>query len=56
MMKGGGKHLLDGEVELSSNVKGSQKDLITDEVRDLRNEVSELKEMIKLLIRNEMKK
>ena len=52
MMKGGGKHLLDGEVELSSHVRGSQKDLITDEVRDLRKEVSELKEMIKLLIQN----
>jgi len=52
MMKGGGKHLLDGEVELSSNVRSSQKDLITDEMRDLRNEVSELKEMIKLLIQN----
>ena len=52
MMKGGGKHLLDGEVELSSNVRGSQKDLITDELRDLRKEVSELKEMIKLLIQN----
>ena len=52
MMKGGGKHLLDGEVELSSKVRGFQKDLITDEVRDLRKEVSELKEMIKLLIQN----
>ena len=52
MMKGGGKHLLDGEVELSSNVRGFQKDLITDEVRDLRKEVSELKEMIKLIIQN----
>ena len=52
MMKGGGKHLLHGEVELSSNVRGSQKDLITDEVRDLRKEVNELKEMIKLLIKN----
>ena len=50
MMKGGGEHLLDGEVELGSNVKGSQKDLITEEVRDLRKEVSELKKMIKLLI------
>ena len=52
MMKGGGKHLLDGEIELSSNVRGLQNDLITDEVRDLRKEVSELKEMIKLLIQN----
>ena len=57
MMKGGGKHLLHGEVELSSHVRGSQKDLITDEVRDLRKEVNELKEMIKLLIKtNEIKK
>ena len=57
MMKGGGKHLLHGEVKLSSNVRGSQKDLITDEVRDLRKEVNELKEMIKLLIKtNEIKK
>ena len=52
MMKSGGKHLLHGEVELSSNVRGSQKDLITDEVRDLRKEVNELKEMIKLIIKN----
>ena len=52
MLRGGGKHLLDGEVELSSNVRGSQKDFITDEVRDLRKEVNELKEMIKLLIQN----
>ena len=52
MMRGGGKHLLDGNIELSSNLRGSQKDLITDEVRDLRKEVSELKEMIKLLIQN----
>ena len=28
MMKGGGKHLLDGEVDLSSNLRGSQTDLI----------------------------
>ena len=52
MMRGGGKHLLDGNIELSSNLKDFQKDLITDEVRDLRKEVSELKEMIKLLIQN----
>ena len=52
MMKGGGKHLLDGEVELSSKVRGFQKDLIADEVRDLRKEVRELKEMMKLLIEN----
>ena len=52
MMKGGGNHLLDGKVELSSNLGVSQKDVITDEVRDLRKEVSELKEMIKLLIQN----
>ena len=53
MMKGGGKHLLDGKVELSSNLEVSQWDLISGEVRDLRKEVSELKEMIKLLIQNE---
>ena len=52
MMKGGGKHLLDGKVDLSSNLRGSQIDLITEEVRDLRKEVSDLKEMIKLLIQN----
>ena len=52
MMKGGGKHLLDGKVDLSSNLRGSQTDLITEEVRDLRKEVSDLKEMIKLLIQN----
>ena len=52
MMRGGGKHLLDGNIELSSNLKDSQKDLMTDELRDLRKEVSELKEMIKLLIQN----
>ena len=53
MMKGGGKHLLDGQVELSSNLEDSQSDLIAGEVSDLRKEVSELKEMIKLLIQNE---
>ena len=52
MMKGGGKHLLDGKVDLSSNLRGSRTDLITEEVRDLRKEVSDLKEMIKLLIQN----
>ena len=52
MMKGGGKHLLDGKVDLSSNLRGSGTDLITEEVRDLRKEVSDLKEMIKLLIQN----
>ena len=52
MMKGGGKHLLDGKVDLSSNLRGSQTDLITEEVQDLRKEVSDLKEMIKLLIQN----
>ena len=52
MMKGGGNHLLDGKVELSSKLGVSQKDVITDEGRDLRKEVSELKEMIKLLIQN----
>ena len=52
MMKGGGKHLLDGKVDFSSPIRASETDLIKDEVRDLRKEVSELKEMIKLLIRN----
>ena len=52
MMKGGGNHLLDGKVDLSSNLRGSQTDLITEEVRDLRKEVSDLKKMIKLLIQN----
>ena len=52
MMKGGGNHLLDGKVDLSSNSRGAQSDLITDEVRDLRKEVSGLKEMIKLLVQN----
>ena len=52
MMKGGGKHLLDEKFEFEFKFRGSQKDLITDEVRDLRKEVSELKEMIKLLIQN----
>ena len=52
MMRGGGKRLLDGNIELTSNLRDSQKDLITDEVTYLRNEVSELKEMIKLLIQN----
>ena len=40
------------EVELSSNLEASQSDLIAGEVSDLRKEVSELKEMIKLLIQN----
>ena len=53
MMRGGGKHLLDGKVDLSSNLRGSQTDLITEEVRDLRKEVSDLKEMMKLLIQNQ---
>jgi len=52
MMRGGGKHLLDENIELSSNLGDSQKDVITGEVRDLRKEISELKEMIKLLIQN----
>ena len=52
MMKGGGKHLLDGKVDLSSNLRGSQADLIADEVRVLRKEVSDLKEMIKFLMQN----
>ena len=51
MMRGGGKHLLD-DIKLSSNLGDSQKDVITGEVRDLRKEISELKEMIKLLIEN----
>ena len=57
MMKGGGQYLIDKNVELNSNLRDSQKDLIKDEVRDLRKEVSDLKEMIKLLIEiNERKK
>ena len=52
MLRGGGKHLLDGNIEFSSNLRDSQKDLIADEVGDLRKEVGELKEMIKLLIQN----
>ena len=52
MMKGGGKHLLDGEVELSSNLGETQNDLMSDEIRDLQKQVSELKEMIKLLIQH----
>ena len=52
MMKGGGKYLLDGEVDLSSHLQASETGLITDEVRDLRKEVRELKEMMKLLIEN----
>ena len=52
MMSGGGKHLLYENIELSSNLGDSQKDVITGEVRDLRKEISELKEMIKLLIQN----
>ena len=47
MLRGGGKHLLDGNIEFSSNLRDSQKDLIADEVGDLRKEVSGLKEMIK---------
>ena len=43
MMIGGGNHLLDRNIELSSNLRDSQKDLIKDEVRDVRREVSELK-------------
>ena len=39
---------------MSSNSRGAQRDLITDEVRDLRKEVSGLKEMIKLLIQNKL--
>ena len=49
MMRGGGNHMLSGEVQVSSNSNTSQIDVIRDEVRDLRNEVSELKEMIKML-------
>ena len=52
MMKGGGKYLLDGKVDLSSHLQASETGLITDEVRDLRKEVRELKEMLKLLIEN----
>ena len=49
MMRGGGNHMLSGEIQVSSNSNTSQTDVIRDEVRDLRNEVSELKEMIKML-------
>ena len=52
MMKGGGKHLLDGKFDLRSNLRDPQNNLLAEEVRDLRKEVSELKEMIKLLIQN----
>ena len=52
MMRGGGNHLLDGKADLSSTLRGAQRDLIADEVRDLRKEVSDLKEVIKLLIQN----
>ena len=47
-----GAEFFDGNIEFSSNLRDSQKDLIADEVGDLRKEVSELKEMIKLLIQN----
>jgi len=49
MMRGGGKQMLSGKVRASSNSNTSQTDVIRDEIRDLRNEVSELKEIIKML-------
>ena len=49
MMRGGGNQMLSRKVQASSNSKTSQTDFIRDEIKDLRNEVSELKEMIKML-------
>ena len=49
MMRGGGNQMLSGNVRASSNSNTSQTDVIRDEIRDLRNEVSELKEIIKML-------
>ena len=41
--------MLSGKVQDTSKLNTPQTDIIRDEVRDLRNEVSELKEMIKIL-------
>ena len=49
MLTGGGGQFLDRKVTTNTNVEASQTDLIRDEVRGLRKEVSDLKEMIKLL-------
>ena len=49
MMRGGGNHMLSGKVQDTSNSNKSQSDFIQDEMRDLRKEVRELKEMIKIL-------
>ena len=49
MMRGGGNHMLNGKIQDASNSNTSQTDVIRDEVRDLRKEVSQLKEMIKIL-------
>ena len=49
MMRGGGSHMLSGQIQDTSNLNFTQTDIIRDEVRDLRSEVSELKEMIKIL-------
>ena len=49
MMRGGGNHMLSGKVQDTSNSNTSQTDVIRDEVRHLRKEVSELKEMIRIL-------
>ena len=49
MMQGGGKHMLNGKVQDNSNLNTSQTDYTIQEVRNLRKEVSELKEMIKTL-------
>ena len=49
MMRGGGNHMLSGKVQDPSNSNTSQTDVIRSEVIDLRREVSELKEMIKIL-------
>ena len=56
MMRGGGKHMLSGKVQDTSKLNTPQTDIIRDEVRDLRNEVSELKEMIKILTDKTKKK
>ena len=49
MMRGGGNHMLSGKVQDTLNSNKSQTDFIRDEMRDLRKEVRELKEMIKIL-------
>ena len=49
MMRGGGNHMLSGKVQDTLNSNKSQSDFIRDEMGDLRKEVRELKEMIKIL-------